>query len=395
VIASLYAHIPFCAGTGKCAYCDFYSTPVRDADTLDAYVERLTVDAERYIRTFKVTDVPTLYIGGGTPSVLGAARMTRLLAGLTALLEHSPREITVEVNPESADEALLKACRDSGVTRLSVGAQSFHEPSRRAVKRSGDASLLRKRMELIHTVFGSSFSADLITGLPYQNEALLLKDIETLLAYQPEHVSLYALTVEEGTPLETMARQNSALLPPPDSADALFIAGRDALELAGYGQYEVSNFSLPGKQGAHNLRYWRMENWLGLGPAASSTIINDTNGASGACGIRATGTRYTFKPDVDAYLAGNPPDTEPLDQLTLMQETLLMGFRFIEGPDAGLWQQRFGRPLETCIPRTLAAWRGKGLIKADRLALTKEGLLFLDIFLLDIFKELEIVLDTI
>jgi oxygen-independent coproporphyrinogen-3 oxidase len=267
-----------------------------------------------------------------------------------------------------------------------VGAQSFHEPSRRAVNRIGDAALLRKRLALIHAAFGSAFSADLITGLPYQSEAILLKDIDALLAYQPEHVSLYALTVEEGTPLEAMARQNSALLPPPDSADALFIAGRDALEQAGYGQYEVSNFSLPGKQGAHNLRYWRMENWLGLGPAASSTIINDTSG---------TGTRYTFKPDVDAYLAGNPPDTEPLDQLTLMKETLLMGFRFIEGPDAGLWQQRFGRPLETCIPRTLAAWRGKGLVNAGRLALTKAGLLFLDIFLVDAFKELETVLDII
>jgi oxygen-independent coproporphyrinogen-3 oxidase len=385
VIASFYLHIPFCAGAEKCAYCDFYSTPVRDPAALDAYVERLLTDAARYMRA--VTAVPTLYIGGGTPSTLGAARMTRLLAGLAALFESlpaCPREITVEVNPESADEALLKACWDGGVTRLSVGVQSFHAPSRRAVKRIGDATLLRERLELIHAVFGSAFSADLITGLPLQNEAILLKDIDTLLAYQPEHVSLYALTVEEGAPLETMARENSALLPAQDSADALFIAGRNALEQAGYGQYEVSNFSLPGKRGAHNLRYWRMENWLALGPAASSTIIDDTSG---------TGTRYTFKPDVDAYHAGNPPDVERLDRLTLMKETLLMGFRFIEGPDVDLWRRRFGRPLETCIPRALAAWREKGFIKG--LALTKAGLLFLDIFLRDAFKELEIVLDII
>jgi oxygen-independent coproporphyrinogen-3 oxidase len=383
VTASFYIHIPFCAidaAQGKCAYCDFYSIPASDTALLDAYIERVLADAARCMGVFAVSEVPTLYLGGGTPSTLGASRMTRLLDGLTALFAGAPREITVEVNPESADEALLRACRQGGVTRLSVGVQSFHEPSRRAVRRIGSASRLRERLACIREVFGSAFSVDLITGLPFQNEALLWKDIETLREYQPEHVSLYALTVEAGTPLEAMARQNGALLPSPDSADALFIAGRDALEQADYEQYEVSNFAAPDKRALHNIRYWRMENWLGLGPAASSTIIDDALGV---------GTRYTFTPDVAAYLAGKPPDTEPLDQRTLMQETLLMGFRCTEGPDAALFARRFGRSLEACIPHTLAAWREQGLLHADRPALSKAGLLFLDAFLRAAFRELD------
>ncbi|MDR2483197.1 MAG: coproporphyrinogen III oxidase family protein [Treponema sp.] len=376
--ASLYIHVPFCAG--KCDYCDFYSLPIAaDDPRLNRFVEVLLQDARARLAAFSITRVPTLFIGGGTPSILGPQRMERLLKGLRALIPRWPAEVTVEVNPESADEALLAACQDNGVSRISAGVQTFHPPSRRLVRRRGDGALLPGRLALLASRYGRAFSADLITGLPGQDEGTVRADIERLLAFAPGHVSLYALTVEEGTPLEREGRR----LPPADEADRLWITGRDMLQDAGCAQYETSNFALPGRRAAHNIRYWRMENWIGLGPAASSTIISGEAAA-------LDGRRYTQRAGVDSYLAGPPePAEERLEPLTLMKETFLMGFRYIEGPDEALFVRRFCRRIEDCIPQTLAAWRERGMMIPGKTALNREGLLFLNAFLRDIFGELD------
>jgi oxygen-independent coproporphyrinogen-3 oxidase len=378
-----------------------------------AFIEALLIDAEKTLTRFARPEdgpedrrfpgrlsfrVPTLYIGGGTPSMLGAAGMTRLLGGLMPMLPPPP-EFTIEANPESLDEAFLRTCRDFGVTRISLGVQTFYEPSRRSVHRIGDGNLLPEKLALTAEYYGGSFSADLITGLPCQTEALVLKDIERLLAFNPGHVSLYALTVEEGTPLSLLPRRRgrssaTRSLPDEETADRLWLTGRNALERAGYDQYEASNFSLPGKRSAHNIRYWRMENWLGLGPAASGTIIDDASG---------TGRRYTAAADVDVYIAsvtaGAPVPagsyspsaglTEELDSPALIKESFLMGFRYIEGPDRDLFRRRFSRDVEELIPATLEAWRRRGLAAGEKTALTREGLLWLNPFLLDAFKEAE------
>ncbi|GHV31260.1 coproporphyrinogen III oxidase [Spirochaetia bacterium] len=378
--AGVYIHVPFCAGV--CDYCDFYSVPVMSADKrLDQFADMVLADLESSLNVHGISRVPTVYIGGGTPSVLGAARLSRLLTGVGDLLPDPQglREFTLEANPESADEAVLRACRDYGVTRLSLGVQSFHEPSRRAVHRVGETALLPERLKLAAEIFGNALSLDLMTGLPFQTEPILLKDIEKALSYNPGHISLYALTIEENTPLAKVSR----ILPAPDEADRLWIAARDTLETAGYPQYEVSNFVLPGRQSAHNIRYWRMENWLGLGPGGSGTLIDDETG---------TGWRRTFIPNLDAWLdrdASRAIYTEEyLDQPALIQESILMGFRCLSGPDCALFEKRFHRPLESLIPQTLRRWKRRGLLQEHTLALTKEALLFLNIFLAEAFEEL-------
>jgi oxygen-independent coproporphyrinogen-3 oxidase len=221
-------------------------------------------------------------------------------------------------------------------------------------------------------LFPGAFSADLISGLPAQDEAILLKDIAALLAYEPAHVSLYALTTETKLPFA----------PPDDEADRLWLLGRDALENSGYAQYEVSNFARPGKRSRHNIRYWRMENWLGIGPAASGTLINDETGA---------GRRYTVRADAEAYLKDFSWDSaaiEELDPLTLIKESFLMGFRYVEGPDRALFKTRFGKEPEAFIPRTAERWRKRGLMDGGKPALNREGLLLLNPFLLEAFAEL-------
>ncbi|MDR2110090.1 MAG: coproporphyrinogen III oxidase family protein [Spirochaetaceae bacterium] len=384
--ASLYIHIPFCAGA--CDYCDFYSIPIRPDDRrIDGYVDAVINDLEKQTVRFGLGRIPTVYIGGGTPSLLGASRVERLLGGLESLGPFG--EITVEANPESAGEEFLRVCRDRGVGRISLGVQSFHGPSRRGVGRVGEGTPLPERLALVSEYYGGSFSADLITGLPYQDESVVSRDIETLLSYGPGHVSLYALTVEGGTPLAEAVKGSPPGKPIPagDEADRLWLTGGKVLEQAGYARYEVSNFALPGQRSAHNIRYWRMENWLGLGPGASGTLINDETG---------TGRRYTVKPSVDAYMAGmGGPDLGPplieeeLDSPTLIRESLLMGFRYIEGPDEALFRRRFGGDIEELIPESLSRWRARGLVRRDRAAPTPEGMLFLNPFLVDVFAELE------
>jgi oxygen-independent coproporphyrinogen-3 oxidase len=386
VTASLYIHVPFCQAC--CDYCDFYSIPAEKLDPLtprrlDSYIERILADAEAQFGGNDLQHIPTVYIGGGTPSVLGAKGIAGLLRGLFSLLPgEAPHEITVEANPETADRDFLSAARDGGATRISLGVQSFHEASRRAVRRTGEGKLLPERLRLASEIFPGAFSADIIAGLPFQDEKVLLEDLEKLLSYAPAHVSLYALTIEEGTPLAKKGPK-AAGLPPEDEADRLWIRGRDFLEEAGYRQYEVSNFCLPGKEARHNIRYWRMENWLGLGPAASGTLIDDAN---------ARGLRRTVVPDADLWLKGKGEDLETeelLDPPALIRETILMGFRYLHGPDPALFRRRFGRDLEDLIGQTMARWRGRGLMRQDKAALNKPGLLFLDRFVIEAFEELE------
>jgi oxygen-independent coproporphyrinogen-3 oxidase len=376
--ASLYIHVPFCAG--KCDYCDFYSVPLKlstfgsltfgsSDGRPEFFVNTLLAEAETLFKKYPVDNVPTIFIGGGTPSVLGPTLMRRLLKGILSLIGRfspPPLEVTVEANPESADEDFLAAIREEGATRLSLGVQTFYAPSRKAVHRAGDEAVLPGRLALVSAFFTGAFSVDLISGLPFQSKSVLLDDIAKVASYKPAHISLYALS---GKKAESLGL---------DEADELWLCGRDALEKSGYFQYEVSNFCLPGGECKHNMRYWRMQNWLALGPAASGTIIDDATG---------TGFRYTFPPDADNWLESV---NERLDAFTLIKETFLMGFRYAEGPDEASFLRRFKKNVQDVIPKTLDAWRGRGLLCRDKRALTKEGLLFLNRFLLEVFEELDL-----
>jgi len=388
--ASLYIHVPFCSQ--KCDYCDFYSIPVASnlaAQTLmDSYLEAVLGDIEDQIDLFNVDNIPSVYIGGGTPSVLGADRVTRLLTFIKSRLtgmDSRPVEFTVEANPESTDEAFLRACFEGGVSRISLGVQSFCEATRKAVRRTGSRDQIGKALALVTRYFPEGFSADLVTGLPFQSEAVIMEDIKTLLSFHPAHVSLYSLILEPQTPLGKAVKQGAVSLPPPDEADQLWITGRGLLESSGFTQYEVSNFCLPNKTSAHNIRYWRMENWLGAGPAASGTIINDETG---------TGKRFTYPVDIESYLKMTSPRinhaiTEELDREDLIKETLLMGFRYCEGPDNVLFQKRFSRKIEDVIPQTIALWNKRSFFQTTQtLKPSKQGLLFVNGFLRDAFEEL-------
>jgi len=370
---SLYIHIPFCAASekrAKCDYCDFYSVIPENADFFDAYINAVIKDVNNQVDFFKVKEIPAVYIGGGTPSVMGK-RIGLLLDALKRIPAFAPVEFTVEANPESASEEFLCECREGGVNRLSLGVQTFHEPSRKAVNRIGRLDLLEERLALCSAYFPGALSADLITGLPFQDEKIAEDDALTLLAFNPAHVSLYSLTLGENTNLEKRINGNEISLPDKDMSDLLWFAAKDVLEAAGFKQYEVSNFARENGRCLHNIRYWRMEGWMGAGPSASGTVIDEDEG---------TAKRFTYAPDVNEYIKNPRISTavcENINKADLMRDSLLMGFRYCEGPDKNLFKNRFACNIEDCIPQTLLRWKD-----GDRM-------LFLNKFLEQAFEEME------
>ncbi|MCL2764897.1 MAG: radical SAM family heme chaperone HemW [Treponema sp.] len=372
---SLYIHIPFCSSF--CDYCDFYSEKIdpQENNYINSFIKALINDIREQIKYFSVNEIETVYIGGGTPSLLGK-NISTLLDELKKLQlknynAFSPLEFTVEVNPESVTEEFLYTCKDKGVNRISLGVQTFHEPCRIAVNRKSDENMLMERLALVSKLFPGSFSADLITGLPFQKEKIVLEDINKILSFNPVHISLYALSVEDKTLLKEKIENREIEIPSEEEADSLWLAGCDALLKKGFNQYEISNFAIKEKICIHNMRYWQMQSWIGAGPAASGTIVNEDLG---------TAKRFTYREDVKEYLGSHSIETaisEDLDKQKLIRESILMGFRCIKGADANVFKQRFGFSLQDCIPKTLERWE-----KMDKM-------LFLNQFLSDAFSELD------
>ncbi|MDR2964154.1 MAG: radical SAM family heme chaperone HemW [Treponema sp.] len=357
---SLYIHIPFCAG--KCDYCDFYSIAA-DSKILNRkeFLNILIKEINYQIDYFNVKNIPTVYIGGGTPSVLGKD-IKIIFDALKKIPAFTPIEFTVEANPESLTEEFLDICKEGGVTRLSIGVQTFYDPSRLSVNRAGNAAITEKALSLASKYYPDTLSADLITGFPFHTKEIVAEDIKRLLDFNPASVSVYSLTVEDQTKLYKNLKEGKFSLPKTETADKLWLTARDMLIDNGYGHYEVSNFAKQGGQCIHNIRYWRMRGWMGAGPAASGTVIDYE---------KEKAVRYTNAPDLEAYLKNTQDSKEQLviNKEELLKEVLLMGYRYCEGP-APEWG------VEKYIQKTLEKWKDK------------DKMLFLNNFLLDAFGEL-------
>ena len=263
----LYVHIPFCRA--KCGYCDFASAPGAPGE-IDAFLGALAAESARYDALAGSFD--TLYVGGGTPSLLSPEQLGRLcgiIEALTGPIE-SLRESTFEANPESLDAEKASLLKKAGVGRVSLGLQSSQE---RLLKKLGRIAtpqdFLRAYGQLRAAGF-SNLNADLMCGLPGQSLKDFADSLDWLLALKPEHVSFYALEVHDGTPFAAAGVSEA-----PDAAAGMYEAGAAALAQAGLHRYEISNFSRPGRESLHNLNYWDQGEYLGLGPAAASYLAGE------------------------------------------------------------------------------------------------------------------------
>ncbi len=347
----LYLHVPFCRS--KCAYCDFYSLPRQEA-RMDEYVRGLCRRLEAWAPRAADTVVDTVYLGGGTPSLLGPERLTRLLETVRGRFSLAPEaEITLECNPDSAGPSLLAGAREAGVNRLSLGVQTADES---LLRRLGRPHTFRQAERAVADARAAGFknvSLDLMYGLPGETDAALAESLERVLALAPEHLSLYGLKLEPGTSLYAQARAGALALPGDEEQADRYLWACRRLERAGLRQYEISNFARPGLESRHNLRYWRLRPYLGLGPGAHSDF---------------GGRRFAWAKDLDAFLRGEDrlDEDAPVPPEERRREEVMLGLRTRWGIPAG----RAEAPLIRALERAGLAVEEKG-----RLRLTPEGFL--------------------
>lgn len=268
-VTALYVHVPFCAQ--KCRYCDFDSRSFAPCDlsaALDAYFEQLYARLDAFGDAGALAQVRTVYVGGGTPSLAGE-RLVELARRISAWCK--PVEFTCEANPESLTSQLTAALAGVGVTRISLGVQTLDNDELAAIGRIHDAD---RALAAIATVknAGLDVSCDLMCGLPGQTAASWKSTLDGVLTAAPHHVSVYPLTLEEGTPLYRMACRDESLEPDEDFQAACMDVARERLSSAGYHPYEVASYALDGHECAHNIAYWTGQGYLGLGRSAAGML---------------------------------------------------------------------------------------------------------------------------
>ncbi len=377
--ASIYIHVPFCASL--CDYCDFYSIETRKNDArLDIYIDKILHDVQNKIQIHTITSCPSVYIGGGTPSLLGPKRLEKLLRALLDCRISSDAEISVEANPESIDLETIEVCAAAGLTRISLGVQSLDENARRLIGRRGSVRAAREAASLIGNRFAGSFSADLMAGLPGQSRETLCRDIEYLLDCGAKHISLYELTIEKETALGQRVAAGLIEIPDNEAAAEIWEAGAKCLYSHGLKRYEISNFAYPGEESVHNLRYWNMENWIAGGPAAVSQLLRP---------FSPRGVRLSEPRDVDLWFSGAKEEKETIDSLKLLKEIIIMGFRLRAGPPVEKIYHYFKWPIQNFIGQSLDTWSRRGLIESNTVALNDRGLDMLNRFLVDCLSEID------
>ncbi|GJQ28451.1 MAG: coproporphyrinogen III oxidase [Phycisphaerae bacterium] len=371
---SLYLHVPFCFH--KCHYCDFYSlvdTRDRQAPFVDRLIEELAALAPSAQRPLQ-----TIFVGGGTPSLLRTDLWERLLAALDrwydlASIRAGSGEFTVECNPETVTPDLTATLRAGGVTRVSMGAQSFNRTHLKALERWHDPDNVPRALTLARDAGISRASIDLIFAIPGQSLADVEQDLDTALRLGVTHLSCYALTYEPHTAMTARLTRGEFQRADEDLEADMFLLIRERLAAAGLSAYEVSNFARPGEECRHNLAYWRQDSWLAAGPSASGHLA---------------GVRWKNAPRLDDYLASSTDgfapivEFEPLDPRRALAERLMTGLRLREGLDEADMLDQAAR-LDHAAPARLRACaerhRRAGLMHpGPRWALTDSGILIAD-----------------
>lgn len=328
-VTALYVHVPFCAQ--KCRYCDFDSRSFAPCDldaALNAYFEQLYARLDAFGNAGALRQIRTVYVGGGTPSLAGE-RLVELARRISMWCK--PFEFTCEANPESLTAELATALAEAGVTRISLGVQTLDNTELAAIGRIHDAN---RALAAIATVkdAGLDVSCDLMCGLPGQTAASWRSTLDGVLAAAPHHVSVYPLTLEEGTPLYRMACRDESLEPDEDFQASCMDAARERLGAAGYHPYEVASYALDGHECAHNIAYWTGQGYLGLGRSAAGMLDDeDFDRLAGLFpGVSSRGDAYRVRlvqrdDDATAY------EAEYLSQREAVAEDLMLACRMTRG----------------------------------------------------------------
>ncbi len=382
---SLYAHVPFCRS--KCHYCGFYSLCDRLSEQ-DPFLRAMQAEAvvlrEDLEKAATLPSIETVYVGGGTPSLLGAERLGRLLAVLAGIAPWTPDcEVTTEVNPEDVDGAFVESSLQHGVTRISVGVQSFHDGELTFLGRRATADRVRLALTELREFGCQNISIDLIYGLPGQSLERWIANVEETLRFGPDHISCYLLTPEVNTVLEDLLRGGYAESPLEETLLLQYQRTRELLLGAGYEQYEISNFARPGKRARHNVATWGRKPYQGLGPAAHSFDGE---------------VRWRNSADLDEYLTcllerGRRPVEERLrlTKLDAAKEMIYLGLRLAEGITWDALEAALGQPLPDRFKQRVRFLTNSGFLEADRegLKLSPEAYFVSNSVFVEVIRALE------
>ena len=357
----LYIHIPFCRS--KCPYCDFYSCLYRNAD-VDGYVDAVIDEIANGTRSeefTKNTDLAfdTIYFGGGTPSVLGAERLNKIIYAARKHYKISAdAEITVECNPSTVDDEFFRKLSESGVNRISLGMQSAVDNERRKLGRNADKTKIESVIKSAKKQGINNISLDVMLGVPDQTMLSVDETIDFCTGMQVPHISAYMLSIEEGTVFDK--RQDTLNLPDEETVCKMYEYVSKKLRQNGFEHYEISNFAKKGFESRHNTKYWNCEEYLGIGPSAHSFI---------------DGKRFFFERDTDAFILGKKAiyDTDGGDS----EEYIMLKLRLSDGIDFNEYKKRFCSDFPSEIIKKAGKFSSQGLltITDTSLSLTTDGFL--------------------
>lgn len=368
----LYVHVPFCAAT--CDFCAFYQVKPT-ADGIDRFLAGIAKEASLVVWP---RPVETVFWGGGTPGLLAPPALRRLGEQVLAVCGGRPIEWTVEMAPASVTPARLAVLKDLGVTRISMGAQSFQPAWLDALGRIHSREQVLQAYERVRAAGFASVNIDLMFALPGQTEAEWLADVAEAVALRPDHLSTYCLTFEEDTALWVKLSQGRVKLDPEHEA-RLYETTWEALAAAGYAQYEVSNFARPGHACRHNLNTWEMHEWIGLGPSAASQYAGwrgaNVSDLTGWLDHLAAGRRMT-------------EDRFALSPVQLLEDALIFGLRMNAGVDLAGWRGRCPDAPWDAIETVMRRLADEGLASVDdnRVRLTTRGRLLADAVALEVME---------
>ena len=360
-------HIPFCLS--RCSYCDF-AVSIYQANLAERYVDALCLEVQS--SKFKIQNskskIETIYFGGGTPSLLSPQQTEKILNAVCKTFSVQPNaEVTMEMNPGTLSPEIAKSFRKLGINRASYGAQTFDDKELKRLGRRHSAEDVRKTIDLLRAADFTNVSFDLIAGLPRQTLQDWKQNLDEAVQLKPEHLSLYLLEVHEGTPLAQHIREGKQPQPDEDLAGEMYELMIEKMQAAGYEQYEISNFCLPGCSSKHNSKYWRLEPVFGFGCSAHS--------------FDGQNRRWANERDTRRYIemieTGKTAVVEQ-SEIDAASEFAFLGLRMMRGIDLDEFQTKFGVDLIAKYNADLENFFESGLIEIveNRLRLTAKGALF-------------------
>ncbi|MEE0969914.1 MAG: radical SAM family heme chaperone HemW [Clostridia bacterium] len=363
----LYLHIPFCAK--KCDYCDFYSFTPENDKFMESYVSAMMLQMEDISSSCRANSVDTVYFGGGTPSLLPISQLSRLMDSVKRNFKVlKEAEITLEVNPGTVDKKYLKALKKLGVNRLSIGLQSADPKELKSLGRIHTAEKFGETYNSARDAGFDNISLDIMYGLPGQKMESFKRTLDFALGFDPDHISLYCLKIEDGTPFAK--RKDSLSLPDDDTEFDMYCYATELLRRFGYERYEMSNFAKNGRYSRHNIKYWNCEEYIGIGASAHSYLA---------------GERYSVIRNAEIYINGLEileagikiiDESRFIDRNESMNEYVMLRMRLDAGVDGAEFKNRYGEDFYLKFGQYLDEYIEGGFVRkvGNRYSFTTKGM---------------------